>query len=80
MHKSIILIIALFLMSSCAGDLTLLDTSKHKTIEIKTTTGQELIDLQEALDSGAITEKEYARLKRKITKRLNESVDVNENY
>ena len=31
-----------------------------------TTTGRELIDLKDALDKGAITEKEYASLKEKI--------------
>ena len=52
--------------------------SHDKTIEIKTTTGQELNDLKEALDSEAITEKEYNKLKKKIVERLDESIDVNE--
>ena len=33
---------------------------------IQTTTGQELIDLQEALDSGVITQEEYDELRKKI--------------
>ena len=41
--------------------------------EVKTTTttvslGQQLIDLQQALDKGAVSQSEYARLKRDIIK------------
>ena len=32
-----------------------------------------------ALDSGAITQEEYNKLKKKIVERLDESIDVNEN-
>ena len=80
MYKSIIIIIMSILLISCMGGVKLIDIdrSKTKTIEIKTTTGQELSDLKEALDSGAITEKEYNKLKRKIVERLDESIDVNE--
>ena len=42
---------------------------------INTTTGQELIDLQQALDSGVITQEEYDELKLKIIKRLDVPVD-----
>ena len=42
---------------------------------INTTTGQELIDLKQALDSGAITQEEYDKLKLKIIKRLDVPVD-----
>ena len=79
MYKSIIIIMSLFFMS-CMGGVKLIDIDRSKTkkIEIKTTTGQELNDLKEALDSGAITEKEYNKLKRKIVERLDESIDVNE--
>ena len=80
MYKSIIILIMSILLISCMGGVKLIDIdrSKTKTIEIKTTTGQELNDLKEALDSGAITEKEYNKLKRKIVERLDESIDVNE--
>ena len=48
---------------------------------IQTTTGQELIDLQAALDSGAITQEEYDELKLKIIERLDatpaDSTDTN---
>ena len=43
--------------------------------EINTTTGQELIDLKQALDSGVINQEEYDELKLKIIKRLDVPVD-----
>ena len=39
---------------------------------INTTTGQELLDLKEALDSEAITQEEYDELKLKIIERYDE--------
>ena len=57
-----ILTISLLIM----GCYTNLAHSVHagggKIITYKTTTGQELMDLQEALDSGAITQEEYDEL------------------
>ena len=80
MYKSIIIVIMSILLISCMGGVKLIDIdrSQTKTIEIKTTTGQELNDLMEALDSGAITEKEYNKLKKKIVERLDKSIDVND--
>ena len=78
MYKSIIIIIMSLFLMYCVGG-SLIETSKDKTIEIKTTTGQELNDLKVALDSGAITQEEYNKLKKKIVERLDESIDVNEN-
>ena len=50
--------------------------NSHATItEINTTTGQELIDLQLALDSGAITQEEYDELRTKIMERYDAPVD-----
>ena len=46
-----------------------------KIIIHNTTIGQELIDLQQALDSGAITQEEYDELKLKIIERLDAPVD-----
>ena len=43
--------------------------------EINTTTGQELIDLQKALESGAITQEEYDELRTKIMERYDAPVD-----
>ena len=45
------------------------------TTEINTTMGQELIDLQQALESGAITQEEYDELRKKIMERLDAPVD-----
>ena len=47
---------------------------------IHTTIGQELIDLQEALDSGTITQEEHDELRKKIMERLDtpaDSIDTN---
>ena len=46
------------------------------TTEINTTMGQELIDLQQALESGAITQEEYDELRKKIMERLDAPVDA----
>ena len=80
MYKSIIIVIISIFIMSCMGGVKLIDIdrSNTKTIEIKTTTGQELNDLKVALDSGAITQEEYNKLKKKIVVRLDESIDVNE--
>ena len=51
----------------------------NSTTIINTTTGQELLDLQKALDSGAITQEEYDELKLKIMGRLNAPVDSTDN-
>ena len=78
--KKIILIltISLFIM----GCYTNLAHSVHagggKIITYKTTTGQELMDLQEALDSGAITQEEYDELRKKIMERYDAPVDSTE--
>ena len=48
------------------------------TTVINTTTGQELIDLQEALDSEVITQEEYDELKLKIIERLDAPIDSTE--
>ena len=80
MYKSIIIAIMSIFFMSCMGGVKLIDIdrSNTKTIEIKTTTGQELNDLKVALDAGAITQAEYNKLKKKIVVRLDESIDVNE--
>ena len=45
------------------------------TTEINTTMGEELIDLQQALESGAITQEEYDELRKKIMERFDAPVD-----
>jgi len=59
---------AIFLfMTSCASiDLF---NKKSDVITITTTVGDELIDLQKALDSGAITQDEDNQMKEKILQR-----------
>ena len=47
----------------------------NSTTIINTTTGQELLDLQKALDSGAVRQKEYDELKLKIMERLDAPAD-----
>jgi hypothetical protein len=59
---------------SCVSIASPIKSPNIKTI-INTTTGQELIDLQQALDSGAITQAEYDELKMKIMQRLDAPVD-----
>jgi len=71
--------ISLFLMY-CAGAFPFSSVNSHvsntgNTTEIHTTTGQELLDLQQALDSGAITQEEYDELKLKIIERFDEPAD-----
>ena len=59
---------------SCVSIASPIKSPNIKTI-INTTTGQELIDLQQALDSGAITQEEYDELKLKIIERLDFPMD-----
>ena len=75
MKKLILLaVIPLFLMN-CIGENPFSMPNNSTNTIINPTTGQELIDLQKALDSGAITQKEYDKLKLKIIERLDAPVD-----
>ena len=67
-----ITVIPLFLMN-CIGS-PYFNKSPRNTY-IQTTMGQELIDLQQALDSGVITQEDYDELKLKIIERLDAPVD-----
>lgn len=60
---SVILLSALLLVSGCVG-LSVGGGSKSETT--KATVGQQLIDLQKARDSGAITEEQYQTQKAKL--------------
>ena len=73
-----IAVIPLFLMN-CIGENPFSMPNNSTNTIINSTTGQELIDLQKALDSGAITQKEYDKLKLKIIERLDAPVDSTEN-
>ena len=68
-----IAVIPLLLMHCIANPIFV--KSPHANTYIHTTTGQELIHLQQALDSGAITQEEYDELKLKIIERYDEPVD-----
>ena len=70
-----IAVIPLLLMHCFSIGTTASPNSNNDTTVINTTIGQELIDLQEALDSGVITQEEYDELKLKIIERLDAPVD-----
>ena len=66
----------------CAGAFPFSSVDNHSPVtnsgnrtEIYTTTGQELMDLQQALDTGAITQEEYDELRKKIMERYDAPVD-----
>ena len=67
MKKLIFIPLILFLLTTCStGGLNLCSpySGQHSRFtSIHTTIGQELLDLQQALDSGAITQDEYDELK-----------------
>ena len=75
--KKLIFIAVISLLCTTCSTLSLLSPnhSSHYNTIIQTTTGQELIDLQQALDSGIITQEEYDELKLKIIERLDAPVD-----
>jgi hypothetical protein len=55
------------MMTGCGGDRTSVQSETHTT-----TIGQELLDLDRALDRGLITEREYERAKEDILRRYEE--------
>ena len=65
-----IAVMSLFLMHCIGSHYSVSSDSPNRNTIIQTTTGQELIDLQQALDSGVITQEEYDELKLKIIERL----------
>ena len=80
MKKLIFIAVIPVLLMNCAPSSSysngwVTGSGGNSTTIINTTTGQELLDLQEALDSGAITPEEYDELKLKIMERLNAPVD-----
>ena len=65
--KPYIIILSILLFTSCAS--IELFNKKLDTTNITTTVGDELIDLQKALDLGAINQEEYDEMKEKILQR-----------
>jgi len=82
MKKLIFIAVIPLLLMHCIGYNPMVCKSPNSFnpthAEINTTTGQELIDLQKALESGAITQEEYDELKLKIIERLDAPVDSTE--
>ena len=65
--KIYIILLGFLIFTSCASiDLF---NKKSDVINITTTVGEELIDLQKALDTGAITQEEYNQMKEKLLQR-----------
>ena len=79
MKKIIFIAVIPLLLMHCIGYNPMVCKSPNSFnpthTEINTTTGQELIDLQKALESGAITQEEYDELRKKIMERLDAPVD-----
>ena len=75
MKKLIFIAVLSLLLMHCFSPSFFSPNSQHGNSGINATTGQELIDLQKALDSGAITQAEYDELKLNIIERLDAPVD-----
>ena len=79
MKKLIFIAVIPLLLMHCIGYNPMVCKSPNSFnpthTEINTTTGQELIDLQKALESEAITQEEYDELRKKIMERYDAPVD-----
>ena len=75
MKKLIFIAVISLLSMHCFSPSFFSPNSHSVSTEINVTTGQELLDLQKALDSGAITQEEYDELRRKIMERYDAPVD-----
>ena len=75
MKKILFITVMPLLLMNCLTTGITCSPNSSNTTEINTTTGQELIDLKEALDSEVITQEEYDELKLKIIERLDVPVD-----
>ena len=79
MKKLIFIAVIPLLLMHCIGYNPMVCKSPNSFnpthTEINTTTGQELIDLQKALESEAITQEEYDELRKKIMETLDAPVD-----
>ena len=75
MKKLIFIAVIPLLLMHCGISYNICSPYAMSETIINTTIGQELIDLQQALDSGVITQEEYDELKLKIIERLDAPVD-----
>ena len=78
MKKLLIIAVIPLLLMNCIGELPFSMPNNSTNTIINSTTGQELIDLQKALDAGAITQEEYDKIKKKIMEKFDEPVDSTE--
>lgn len=65
--KVLLLVIVMSLLAGCCGGGT---STKIDTQTSTRTVGEQMIDLQKAYDSGAITEREYKKAKQDILDRV----------
>ena len=76
MKKLLFIAVIPLLLMSCGITPFVLSTNCGNDItEINATTGQELVDLKHALDSGAITQEEYDKIKKNIMENFDAPVD-----
>ena len=77
MKKLLLIAVMLLLSMHCIGynPMVFRSPNSFNQTEINTTTGQELMDIKQALDTGAITQEEYDELRTKIMERYDAPVD-----
>jgi len=81
MKKLLFIAVIPLLLMSCGITPFVLSTNCGNDItEINATTGQELVDLKHALDSGAITQEEYDKIKKNIMENFDAPVDSTNTY
>ena len=75
MKKLLFIAIISLLLMHCGISYNICSPYGMSETIINTSTGQELMDLQQALDTGAITQEEYDELRKKIMERVDAPVD-----
>jgi len=68
---TVVVLMGAFLVGCCGGGTTVQPTPVMVSPASSATVGQQLIELKKAYDSGAITEKEYNKLKEEAMKQSN---------
>ncbi len=66
-NKAILFVLAALLGGCCGGGST---TTKVENLSTTKTVGEQLMDLQKAKDTGAITEKQYMKARQEILDKL----------
>ena len=82
MKKLIFIAVIPLLLMNCGITPFVFSTNcNNDYTEIYATTGQELVDLKHALDSGSITQDEYDKIKKNIMEKFDAPVDsIETNY